>query len=222
MFSELKNAPTAWKKAWSNPTFRNQFLLSFLMLIGVSLHNFYYLRIFQGRQGMLINDYVLALLPPHDFSAIIFGLEYFSILLAIFFVFPNPVRFVKGLQMFSLVIFARTASVYLLPLEPPTDMVPLYDPVANVLLNTHGVFVTKDLFFSGHVSACFMLFLIMDKWYLKVYTLGATLLVGLLIMWQHVHYSTDVLFAPLFSYGCYWIINWMHTRRQFAWTLAEA
>lgn len=222
MFNELRNGPDVWSKAWKNTTFRNQFLLSFLMLIGVSLHNFYYLRIFQSRQGTLINDYILSLLPPHDFSAIIFPLEYLSILIAIVFVFPNPVRFVKGLQMFSLVIFARTAAIYLVPLEPPTDMIPLYDPVANVLLNTNGVFVTKDLFFSGHVSACFMLFLIVDKWYLRAYTMAATILVGVLIAWQHVHYSTDVLFAPLFSYGCYRFINWIHAQRQFAWVLAEA
>lgn len=222
MISELKNAPEVWSKAWSNKTFRNQFLLSFLMLIGVSLHNFYYLRIFQARQGTLINDYVLNLLPPHDFSGIIFPIQYASILMAIVFILPNPIRLVKGLQMFSLVIFARTATIYLLPLEPPSDMVPLYDPVANLLLNTNGVFVTKDLFFSGHVSACFMLFLIVDKWYLKVYTMAATLVVALLIMWQHVHYSTDVLFAPLFSYACYRFINWIHAQRKFAWVLAEA
>src|ERR1035437_5892689 len=153
MFEDLIHMPEAWNKALSSRSFRNQFAMTLLVFAGICLHNFHYLRLWQVRPGVQINDVILNQLPPFDFSLGIFLLEYATLLTVFLFTITHPDRFVKGLQMFGLIILARTMSVYFVALEPPKDMIPLLDPVANFFLHSKDTFVTKDLFFSGHVSA---------------------------------------------------------------------
>lgn len=215
MFSDFKQFRTSWKSAWSNPAFRNQFAITVMLFVGVMFSNFYYLRIWQTRPGIQLNDFILNLLPPHDFSPYIFFIQYTSLLIVFLFVLPNPHRLTKGLQMFAVVFLARTLTIYLIPLEPPRDMILLNDPVATFVFHTDSVYVTKDLFFSGHVSACVLLWLIVDKKFLKVLLSFTTVIVGLLIMWQHVHYSTDVIFAPLFALVSYWAVQYMHAQSKY-------
>src|SRR5581483_10297805 len=150
MFSDLKNIPSAWAKAFSNRSFRMQLLITIVIFLFAGFHNFHYLRIWQMRGGVQINDYVLNMMPPHDFSVEIFIVEYSTLFLVFFLTLPKPDLLIKALQMAAIIFFARTLCIYLLPLEPPRDMVNLEDPMANFFLHSKDVFVTKDLFFSGH------------------------------------------------------------------------
>jgi len=215
MSGENKNISEAWSKALSSRSFRNQFFLTLLVFAGVCMHNFHYLRVWQARQGTQINDIVLNQLPPHNFSVEIFLLEYCTLLTVFFFTIQHPDRFVKGLQMFSLVIMARTMSIYFIPLEPPRDMILLDDPMASFFLHTKDVIVTKDLFFSGHISALALLMFISVNKYVKAWTLVATILVGILILFQHVHYSLDVVIAPLASYISYKVVLFIHRESRY-------
>lgn len=221
MFTELRQIPEAWSRVWGSRGFRNQLVLSILVFVAVALHNFHYLRLWQERPGILINDLVLNQLPPFDFSWVIFALEYSTILLVFVFVLPYPERLVKGIQIFALVFIARTMCIYLVPLEPPKDMVFLYDPIAELLLHTKDSVVTKDLFFSGHVSALAALMLVSANVYVKRWAALVTFVVGVLIMWQHVHYSMDVVFAPIVSYMSYRLVNYFHTETKYGLQLQD-
>ena len=207
--------PEAWNKALSSRSFRNQFAITLLVFAGICLHHFHYLRLFQARPGVQINDVILNQLPPFDFSLTIFVLEYFTLLTVFLFTISYPDRFVKGLQMFGLIILARTMSVYFVALEPPKDMIPLLDPVASFFLHNKDTFVTKDLFFSGHISALALLMLISVNKYVKRWALIATILVSVLIMWQHVHYSMDVLIAPIISFISYKFVLYIHRETRY-------
>jgi hypothetical protein len=222
MLTDLKYIPEVWSTAWRSRSFRNQFALSLLLLIGVGMHQFHCLRVWQARPGIQINDLVLNMLPPHDFSIPIFILEYSTLLLVFVSLLSIPDRLVKGFQMFSLALFARTVSVFLIPLEQPSDMIPLNDPMANLLLHTEEIFVSKDLFFSGHVLAITLLMLIAVNKYLKAYAMVAAIIVGILIMWQHVHYSMDVIFAPLVSFTAYKLVLYIHRETRYGLELSEA
>ena len=160
MLGETTNMSESWSKALSSRSFRNQFFLTLLVFVGSCMHNFHYLRVWQERQGVQINDIVLNQLPPHDFSLPIFILEYSTLLLVFFITIQHPDRLVKGLQMFALVVFARTLCIYFFPLEPPREMVRLDDPFATFFLHSQSTFVSKDLFFSGHISALTLLMLL--------------------------------------------------------------
>lgn len=218
MFSDFKNMGKSWRTAWANPAFRNQFVLTILIFIGVMLYNFYCLRIWQVRLGTQLNDRFLDMLPPHDFSAPIFIIQYSTLLLVFLFVLTRPLKLVLGFQMFAVVTLARTISIYFVPLEPPHGMVLLNDPVATFVFHEGTIYVTKDLFFSGHVSACVLLWLIVDRRFLKIYLGITTLLVSTFILWQHVHYTTDVLFAPLFAWLSYKVVLYFHTQTKYGLT----
>jgi hypothetical protein len=222
MLADLKYIPEAWSKAWGSRSFRNQLVLSLLFFVGVCMHQFHFLREWQARPGIQINDMLLNLLPPQDFSIPIFVLEYSTLLMVFLSLFPFPDRMVKGFQMFSLALLARTMSVYLFPLEQPQDMVPLYDPMANLFLHTEEIFVSKDLFFSGHVLAISLLMFIATNKYLKAYAFVAAVIVGVLIMWQHVHYSMDVMVAPMVSFASYKFVLYIHRETRYGLELADA
>ena len=215
MSGETQNISEAWSKALSSRSFRNQFFLTLLVFAGSCMHNFHYLRAWQDRQGTQINDIVLNQLPPHNFSLEIFLLEYCTLLTVFVFTISHPDRLVKGLQMFALVILARTMCIYFIPLEPPREMILLDDPMAAFFLHSKDTFVTKDLFFSGHISALALLMLISVNRYVKAWAFVATVLVSILILWQHVHYSLDVVFAPLASYVCYKVVLFVHREGRY-------
>jgi len=222
MFSELKYIPQAWRNVRGSKSFRNQLIFSLLLFVMANLHNFHYLRVWQERPGVQINDMVLNLMPPLDFSLPIFFFEYTAMLLAVAFIVVYPDRFVKGLQMFAVVVLARTISIYMVALEPPKDMVPLWDPMASFFLHTRDVFVNKDLFFSGHVAALVLLMLLVENKYIKGWVLFSSVVVAVMIMWQHVHYSTDVMFAPFASYAAYKFITYIHAETQYGLELEDA
>jgi membrane-associated phospholipid phosphatase len=102
-----------------------------------------------------------------------------------------------------MVIF-RAIAMYITPFEAPVTLLPLNDPF--VQLFGQGNILEKDLFFSGHTATLFLLFLLMEKRILKVAFLIFTLVVGISVILQHVHYSIDVFAAPFFAYTSYRIV----------------
>lgn len=219
MFDELKNIPEAWKRAFNSRSFRNQSIISLLVLVAAAAFNFHFLREWQSRQGIEINDFIINSLPPHDFSLPIFLIEYCTIIVVLIFTLPYPDKVVKALQILTLIVLARTWCVYLLPLEPPKDMLDLRDPLADVFLHSKTVFVTKDLFFSGHISVLALLVLISTNKYIKYLSMLATVLVGGMIVWQHVHYSIDILFAPIVAFISYRIVLFAHKESRYGLNL---
>jgi membrane-associated phospholipid phosphatase len=93
----------------------------------------------------------------------------------------------------------RILSIYFIPLNPPEGIVPLIDPILGKLFY-NGTVITKDLFFSGHVVAVFIMFLVIGNKILKTILFVICILVGLCLMIQHVHYSFDIVVAPFFSW----------------------
>nr|WP_262898458.1 sphingomyelin synthase family protein [Hymenobacter negativus] len=65
--------------------------------------------------------------------------------------------------------------------------------------------IVRDLFFSGHTATMVLLLLVgrgkMWRWILGLMTVA----VGVLVLVQRVHYSYDVLAAPLFAWLAYWL-----------------
>jgi len=91
--------------------------------------------------------------------------------------------------------------MFLIPLNPPAEMIPLNDPFVQNF--SSGRILTKDLFFSGHTATIFLLFLTSGGKAFKIFFLSATILVGACLLLQHVHYTIDVISAPFFGYLCY-------------------
>jgi len=162
----------------------------------------------ERRPGVLMPDAVLALIPPRDVTWITFALIYAGILTAVAVLVPYPRRLMLGLQSYVVLVVLRMAVMAVTPLEAPPGMIVLRDPLVQVLGT--GEPLTKDLFFSGHTSTMFLLSLVAPGRRSRSFFLVCTVVVGACVLWQHVHYTVDVLAAPLFAYAAYALVSRLH------------
>jgi hypothetical protein len=210
----LLNTQTAWQVAWSNKIFRWQFLISVAFFVFCSKFNFYCLNQWEFRTGERLNDVVMNYLPPTDFSNIIFFFTYGTIATTIITALAYPGVFVRGLQAYSILLLARVVSIYFFPLEPPAGMVLLVDPVGEFFLHQQ-VTVTKDLFFSGHTASIAFMFLMAQNRYVKTFAAVSLCIVPLLLVWQHVHYTVDIVFAPFVSFACLKLVEYANRNFEY-------
>jgi len=164
----------------------------------------------QARPGAPLADPILNAVGPIRLTWPIFVVLWSSMVAGLWYMAEDPVRLLMGFQAASLLIFFRTIALYLVPLEPLPTIIPLADPIA-IYVST-GKLVTKDLFFSGHTSAMFLLFLTANYSRLKWFLLAGTIFVGVGVVLQHVHYSGDVFVAPFIAYASWRLVLLAHKR----------
>jgi len=200
-----------WKQAMQSWAFKSWLIaghMLFIVLLLVLPHFFDHIEL---RDGSPLYDPLLRLLPVIDLSTPIFICIWGTTALLLYRCFSNPAIMITYLYGFILVLFFRMLTISLVPLDPPFGLIPLVDPISNMAYGKAG-FITKDLFFSGHTSTMFLMFLCLTNKWDKRIALLSTLLVGSMVLIQHVHYSIDVLAAPLCTSICYWV------GREIAWS----
>lgn len=156
----------------------------------------------QQRQGFIPPDPLLDLFPPADVSDEIFFTLYLFIILTVIHVIKKPRLFLFALQAYGLMMSMRFITLLLVPLDTPPGIVTLRDPMARLFFYEDGG-VTKDLFFSGHAATLFLFFFIAENKVLKYCILIGALILSVLLLILHTHYSYDVLAAPLFAWAAY-------------------
>jgi PAP2 superfamily C-terminal len=154
----------------------------------------------ESRSGVVLPDPVLASFAARDFTVPIFAIIYGAILLAIVTLARHPRALLVTIRAYTLLVLVRIAVMYTIPLEPPAGMITLVDPIYSL---GPGAIITRDLFFSGHTATMFLLFLTARRPWVRNIFLACTFAMGVLVLWQHCHYTVDVLAAPFFAYGCY-------------------
>jgi len=164
-----------------------------------------------AKPGILPPDPLLDIIPPRDVSRPLFLLLYATIALCVASLVPRPVLLLRGLQAYLLLLLLRMASMALLTLEPPPEMVTLHDPVTAHFYPGREPFA-KDLFFSGHTATVFLLFLVSPWRIAKGVLLAVTILVGAAVIAQHAHWTIDVLAAPFFAW-----LAWRGSRVTMCW-----
>jgi len=197
----LRGMASRWKEAVRSPSFRLQLLLT-VPIVGILLLSYaHFLEWIELRPGVVLDDPLLASFPAHKLTWIVFGLIYGGLLLGLGTLSTRPAALLLALQSYALIVAVRMAAMYFMPLDPPLGMIRLKDPF--VQLFDIGVVLTKDLFFSGHTATLFLLFLTAQHRVLRAVFLLATVVVGAGLIWQHVHYTVDILAAPFVAFGCY-------------------
>lgn len=157
----------------------------------------------ETRQGLVLNDYVLDRIRPHDVSIPIFIIIWSVAGLTIRRTFSDADLFIRLLWAYSFIFISRVFTISLVPLNPPRGLLELIDPLSNLFYGSGAPFITKDLFYSGHTSILVLMALCLKKPIeRRLALLGAGTVGGLLLV-QHVHYTVDVLAAPFFSYAAY-------------------
>ncbi|MCH8325510.1 MAG: hypothetical protein IIB83_02930 [Bacteroidetes bacterium] len=193
-----------WKNTLKEKIFIKELIITIIFFVLISGIFTSFLTYNETRTGFTLHDPILQLLFPVELTVIIFILIYASVFTALIILLYNPSRLLFTLQVYSLVLIIRMLLMYLMPLNPPEGLLPLQDPFVE-LFGT-GETLSRDLFFSGHVATLFMLFLVFDKKIYKSFFLASTILVGTALLFQHVHYTIDVITAPFFVYASYKIV----------------
>ena len=173
-------------------------ILTLFFLAGILFIFPKFLTYVEQREGVVLPDPILKLFNPVDLTWLTFTLIYISLVIAILNFSLKPELLFTALQSYTLLVILRMIVMYITPFNAPEKLVPLNDPFVQMFGS--GDILTKDLFFSGHTATLFLLFLITDKKYLKIIFITCTLLVGISVILQHVHYTVDVVTAPFFAY----------------------
>ena len=185
-----------WKQAFQNRAFVKSVAFNIFALTCALCALRLFLAYNETRQGYAFADPVLRLFQPRDFTWVTFSLIMASTVFGIALIFQDPYHALSGVCGYTCMLVMRIFSISLLPLQPPPGMIFLQDPLV-AFFTSHATPV-KDLFFSGHTATAFLLFFVVKSW--RPVFLASAILIGTLVIWQHVHYSIDVLAAPLFSY----------------------
>ncbi len=202
-----------WKEYFKEKNAGVKFVITLVVLV-LCLYSLSRFIVFvETRQGAVLDDPVFHWFKAVDLNIVIFALIYGSLIGGLInLVINSPKGLVIALQTYAAMVIVRMAMMYVVPLDPPAGTIDLQDPLVFVVGT--GTKVTKDLFFSGHTATLFMIFLVTEKKWLKNVFLLNTILVGVFVILQKVHYSADVMVAPFVSYGAYRLVGFLNREKR--------
>jgi hypothetical protein len=196
-----------WTLALQKKSFAVQLILvSVSILIVISLLPYFFHSVIGPKPGAIINDFLLNAFTPQDHSWIIFGLIYISLVTTLQGIYRKPEMVLLGLKCYLILTVLRMITMYAFTLEAPEGIIPLHDPLVDVIAYGGNVF-NKDLFFSGHVATLTLFVLVEERLLLKRILIVNTVLVAGLILLQRVHYTVDVVVAPLVILGLFHLVK---------------
>lgn len=154
----------------------------------------------EKREGFVIEDWSLPILgTPRDFSIPVFSITYLAILYAIITTARQPKDFLRLINAYVMLELLRTTVLLLVPLNPPSQTLPLQDPVLQYSFYA-GTIHLKDLFFSGHVATVSIAALFARRRSVQMLFWILSAATAFMLVQQRVHYIIDVLAAPLFTF----------------------
>jgi hypothetical protein len=190
-----------WSAAWKMSSYRWKLYLGMAILAGILVSFPFFFKAIETRSGYLFSDIFLEWIPARNVSVAVFFLIWSCFVLIIYRIVGDPLMLLVTLWAYNGVTLLRMASIGLISLNPPAGLIPLADPITNQFYGEK--FITHDLFFSGHMTSVFLIFLCLKKKADRIYALLASIVLGILLLIQHVHYTIDVLAAPVFTYAVY-------------------
>jgi hypothetical protein len=189
-----------WNTAWQDSRFRWKLIFGIAVFLLFPWKAETYFNWIQQREGMVMDDIILANIPTKNVSIPIFGIIYISIIYLLIRVMPRAKQFLWFVWAFNIETLLRFACIYAVALNPPQGLVDLHDPLAELFIYGENLAVTKDLFFSGHTATMvFVCFFLPNALERKI-AIGLTFVLATLLLIQHVHYSLDILAAPVATY----------------------
>lgn len=150
-------------------------------------------------KGVKAPDLILDLFNPFDLS-FLFIYGYVSLILGMF-LYPLAFR-VRMLPVvafqFSLLLIVRSLFMIFTHLETPAGAISI-----NYPWFFRGLYFENDMFFSGHTAMTFLGFYLFRRSWLRYVFLVGSIVMGIVVLAMHLHYSIDVLAAFFMTYGSY-------------------
>lgn len=187
-----------WKATWASTSQRSLMISGSAIVAVILLAMPFFFQHIEHRPGIQLHDYVLSRIPAQDVSLYIFLVIWGMALLTLVRAIKTPAIYVRYVWLYIVICLTRMLTITLVPLAAPAGLVELVDPLTGVFYG-HTV-ITKDLFYSGHTASLITMYFCLPKKSDRILALIATLIVGCLLLIQHVHYTVDVLAAPVFVF----------------------
>ena len=187
-----------WSNAWHSDVRRRQLITGFSLLLIVLFIMPVFFRFIEKRKGVVLHDWLLNLVPPHNVSGLIFSIMWGMALFVLYRAVYKPEIVINYCWTLLFVSIMRFISISLVPLAPPVGFIQIHDPITGIFYGEASI--TKDLFFSGHTATIAIMVLCLQKRTDKIIALIALISVACLLLIQHIHYSIDILCAPLVVY----------------------
>lgn len=206
--SSILNSP--YIRMWMSRDYLVQFLPSVVVLIfALNRISLFMVNYVEKRPGAVLHDPLLSRFEAVDMTWLAFALIYGGLVFGICHLFFHPRRLILAMHAYTVMITFRAIAMYFLPLAPPEGMIALTDPMVE-FLGSDGITLTKDLFFSGHTSTMFILYVASVNPRVRTIFLLSTFGVAACVLIQKVHYAIDVFAAPFFAYGSLRVVGLMH------------
>jgi len=212
-----------WRLALQDKLFWGLGIISIVLTIAFFGNIGDFLEYIESRPGCVLNDAILNALEAHDMSGPIFFIIYAGAALVFIFCLPCPWTFLFAAHIFLLQNLIRALCMYFTPLEPSPDIIPLHDPLLLPYVYRESVKL-KDLFFSGHTATLTVYCIVFRRYIVwrRIFKI-LTVLMGVLLLIQHCHYTIDILGAVPMSYFAYLLAKyiWKRAGLPFKKTLLE-
>ena len=192
-----------WNEALADSFYKNRFQLGIIIWVAILIAFPFFFNYIENRNGPVLNDWIINKIPAFDLSIPTFLIIWSMFLFFLYRAIQKPELLLLFLWGFIFLSISRFITIFLFPLNPPEQLIELSDPITNIFYGKKHGFITKDLFYSGHTSTQFLMFLCFTKKTDKILSLISTILIGIFVLVQHIHYSIDVLAAPILTYCVY-------------------
>lgn len=116
-----------WKNYFSEKRKVYVFLFTLISIAVVLFAFLHFLTYNETRIGFVFNDPILSQFTPINVSTITFITTYAFGLSGLIIALQKPEVFIKLLQAYTIMTILRIICLYLVPLEPPVNIIPLKD-----------------------------------------------------------------------------------------------
>lgn len=210
----ISDAGKVWQWELQKKKFRLTMLMSFVSIIPLLFYLNPFLEYIECRPGFNLADHVLNWLPSMDLSNLIFFILYSSAFVTIVYCLRSPWLLLKGIHALILLQYFRNICLYATPLEAPENIYALQDPLLETIAYSDKANL-KDLFFSGHTATIFIFMLL--TWNspgLRVIFGIMTIIMAILLLIQHCHYTVDIIGGVVFAYLSFKWVAWFWMKIQ--------
>lgn len=158
------------------------------------------------REGIYYQDPLFVYFTAKNYSILITALLYASVGFFLFYNIKKPYILSRFVWSYIFILIMRMIVLTFLPLYCDPDAVKLIDPVLNNLIYPNN-YVERDLFFSGHAAMLFSFYGCFKNLVIKRAYLLVGIIVSTLLVLQKVHFTIDVIAAPIFSFLSLWMAD---------------
>lgn len=211
---------TNWNIFFSKKKSFLHFLLAVAYFVSITLLFKNFLVDFENIPGVQLEDILLYFIPIRDVSEPLFIILYLTVFYNYIFLFAYPEILKTFVIFYSTALLLRFIMLYVIHLEAPHGMILLEDPILSSS-TYNGITITKDLFFSGHMVSVLCCYFTMPNRTLRHLYLVACILIGVLLLIQHIHYTIDILGAIIVVYLLYRIYFrklWLNSQYKYQYS----